>query len=81
MTKSSDFVFSVIAKHFYTILTSIKFQWIFNFPISKLTINSKARGNVLLISLVYELFVLGVDPSIGSRFASKPAYILNGPLK
>ena len=48
MIKSSGFVIDVIAKHIYTILSSIKFQWIFNFPINELTINAKARGNVFI---------------------------------
>ena len=48
MIKPSGFVIDVIAKHFYTILTFIKFQRIFNFPISELTMNAKARGNVFI---------------------------------
>ena len=71
MIKSSGFVRDVIAKHFYTILTCIKFQWISKLSISKLTINTKARGNVFIdFFIVWELSGLGVDSSIGSRFAS-----------
>ena len=48
MIKSSGFVRDVIAKHFYTVLTTIEFQWIFIFPISGLTINAKATWNVFI---------------------------------
>ena len=42
----------IIAKYFYTILTSTEVQRIFNFPLSKLTIIAKARGNVLIDNLI-----------------------------
>ena len=48
MIKSSGFIRDVIAKHFHTILTFIELYWIFTFPISKLTINAKAKGNVVI---------------------------------
>ena len=48
MIKSSGFVRDVIAKHFYAILTSIKFQWIFILSVSELAIQTETRWNVLI---------------------------------
>ena len=71
MMKSSGFVRDVIAKHFYTILTSIEFQWILNLAISELAIHTETRGGVLI-----NIFSV----RIGSRIALKSAYIMNGTL-
>ena len=48
MVKSFDFVFNLIAKHLYTILTSIEFKWIFDLSISEHTIHAETRWDVLI---------------------------------
>ena len=48
VVKPSCFFFDVVAKHLYTILASVKFQWIFNWPMSKLAADAKARWNVVI---------------------------------
>ena len=48
MVKTLGFVFNVITKHFYTILTSIEFQWIFNLSIRERTNHAETRGDVLI---------------------------------
>ena len=78
MIESFGFVFDVIARHFYTILTSIEFQWIFNLSISKLAIRTETRKNVLIDNLVYDFSELGLEASIGLRIDSKSAYMTNG---
>ena len=44
--KPSCFFLYVIAKHLYAILAPVKFQWVFNLPISKLAVDTKARGDM-----------------------------------
>ena len=80
MGKSLDFVFNVIAKHIYTILTSIEFQWIFDLPISEHTIHSETRGAVLIDFFSVDPSGLGLGSSIGLRLASKYPYMMNGIL-
>ena len=48
MAKPSHFFLYVIAKHLYAILAPVKFQWVFNLPISKLAVNAKTRGDMLI---------------------------------
>ena len=81
MITSFGFVFNVMEKHFYTILSSTEFQWIFNFPKSKLAIDAETRGNVVIyISLVYDFSGSKLDYSVGLRIASKSAYMTNSTL-
>ena len=69
----------------YTILASIKFQLIFNWPMSKLAVDAKAGWNVLVnlfgaAPLVYGSLRLGMGLCTGQRSASKSVYIMNGTL-
>ena len=47
MVKPFGFIRDAIEKHFYTIITSIKYQWIFNLFISELAIHTETRGDVI----------------------------------
>ena len=46
MVKPSRLFLYVIAKCLYTILAPVKFQWVFNLPISKLAADPKTRGDM-----------------------------------
>ena len=48
MVKPSRFFLHVITKHLYAIFASVKFQWGTNLPISKLAVDTKARGGMLI---------------------------------
>ena len=61
MVEFTCFIRDVIAKHFYTILASIKFQWILYLSIRELAIHTKTRGNVMINNtLVYDSSGLGL---------------------
>ena len=46
MVKPSCFFLHIIAKHLYTILAPVKFQWGTNLPISELALDAKTRGDM-----------------------------------
>ena len=51
MVKPSRFFLHEIAKHFFAILAPVKFQWVSNVPISKLAVDTKARGDMSITLL------------------------------
>ena len=68
--KSVGFVFHAVAKHFYTVLTSVEFQLTFNFSISKLAMRTQTRGNVLIdnFSVLFFWVKFGLFSWLENRF-------------